>query len=69
MQWVQNPIDSNVENLNKVSVEACIHFRKKRRRILKLNVRILKLRVRQKILWTCIWASMILRRVTRLELI
>jgi len=46
MQWVQNPSQRNVDNLNNVRREARTHIREKRKNILKLKLRILKLTVR-----------------------
>jgi len=36
MQWVQDPSQSNVDNMNNVRREACRHFRNKKRNIWKL---------------------------------
>jgi hypothetical protein len=69
MQWVQNLSQKSVDNLNNVRLEANRHFRKKRRHILKLNLRNLKLTVRSKILGTCIRALMTSRRGTSLEVL
>jgi len=68
MQWVQDSNQSNVDNLNNVRPEASTHFRNKKN-IWKLKLINLKLTVRSKISENCIGASMILRRVTSLELI
>ena len=70
-QWVQNPSQSNVDNINNVRREDDRHFRggKERRPIWKLKLRNLKLTVRSKISGTCIGASVTFRRVTTLELI
>ena len=53
MQWVQDPYQCNVDNLNNVRREASRHFRKKRRNIRKLKLMNLKLTVRQKISDLC----------------
>jgi len=69
IQWIQDPCQSNKDNLNDVRREASRHFRNKMRNIWKPQLKNLKLIVRSKILGTCIGASMTLRRVTSLELI
>jgi hypothetical protein len=38
MQWLQNPKQSNVGNMNNVRREACRHFRNKKREYLKRKV-------------------------------
>jgi hypothetical protein len=68
MQWLQNPNQSNVENLNNVRREAIRHFRNKKKEYLKLKLMNLKQTVRTRISETCIGTSMTLRRVTSLEL-
>jgi len=65
MHWVQDPIHSNVDNLNIVRREASRHFRN----IKKAYLRNLKLTVRSKLLGTCTGALVTLRRVTSPELI
>ena len=69
MQWVQDPSQRNVDNLNNVRRDASRYFRNKRRHISKPKLRNLKLTARSKILGPCIGASVTLRRVTSLELI
>ena len=69
IQWLRDPNQSNLYYLNNVKREASRHFRKKKREYLKAKLMNLKQNVRSKILGTCIGASMILRRVTSLELI
>ena len=70
MQWLQDPSQSKVDNLNNVRREASRHFRnKKKMHIRKLNLRNFKLTLRSKIFGTCIDASVTFRRVTSLELI
>jgi len=66
MQWLQDPNQSNVDNLNNVRREASRHFRNKRKEYMKAN---LELRVRPRISESCIRAPMTLRRVTSLELL
>jgi len=67
MQWVQDPRQSNVDNLNNVRHETSRHFRNKNKEYLKAKSRNLKLTVRSKILRTCTGASVTIRRVTSLE--
>jgi hypothetical protein len=38
MQWLQNPNQSNVDNLNKVRREASRHFRNKKKKYLKAKI-------------------------------
>jgi hypothetical protein len=38
MQWLQNPNQSNVDNLNNVRRKASIHFRKKKKEYLKAKI-------------------------------
>jgi len=45
MQWVQDPSQSNIDNLNSVRREASRHFRNKRRIICNLKSINLKIRV------------------------
>ena len=70
MQWVQDPNQSNVDNLNNARrEEASRHFRNKKKLYLKAKIDELKTTVRPKLSETCIGVSVILRRVTSLELI
>jgi hypothetical protein len=46
MQWVQDPCQSNVDNVNNVRRKASRHVRTKRRNILELKLRIFKRIVR-----------------------
>jgi len=69
MQWLQDPSQSNVNNLNNVRREAGRHCRNKKKENLKSKSSDLKQTVRSKILGICMEASMTLRRVTSLELI
>jgi hypothetical protein len=62
MQWVQDPSQSNADNLNNVTHEARRKFRNKQKAYLKAKIENLKLTVRSKILWACIGASKNLRR-------
>jgi hypothetical protein len=70
MQWVQDPNQNNVDNLYNVRREASRHFRNKKKEYLKAKIQELetKSKVKKKS-ENCIGASMILRRVTCLELI
>ena len=63
MQWVQDPNQNNLDNLNNVRREASRHFRNRKKAYLKAKFEELKLRGWQKILGTCIGASMNLRRI------
>jgi len=69
MQWVQDPSQSNIVNLNIVRCEASRHFRSKRKACLKVKIEDPEINSKIKILGTCIRASVTLRRVTSLELI
>jgi len=69
MQRIQDPSQSNVDNLNNVRCNGSIHFSNKRRHISKLNWRNLKLTVRSTMSGTCIGALMTSRRHTSLELL
>ena len=57
MQWVQDPSQRNVDNLNNVRHEATRHFRNKKKAYLKAKIEELKLTVRLRILGKCIGAS------------
>jgi len=70
IQWVQDPDQSNVDNLNNVRREANRHFRNKKKVYLKAEIEELETNSRiKKMLGTCIGASVTLTRVTRLEII
>jgi len=69
MDLTHDQSQNNVDNMNNVGHEARIHFRNKRRHNRKLKVRNLKLRIRSKLLGSCIGKSVISRSVTILELI
>ena len=69
IQWVQDPSQSNLGNLNNVRREVSKHFRNKKMAYLRVNLRNLKLTVRSKTLGTCIWASLTLRSGTSLDVI
>jgi len=69
MQWLQDPNQSKVGNLSSVRREASRHFRKKRRKNVKLILMNFKHTLRTRISEMCIGAFETLRRVTSLELI
>jgi hypothetical protein len=68
MQWIKDPSQSNVDNLNNVRRDASRHFRNKKRHILNLKLRNWKLTVRSTISGTCIGVLMTSRRGISLEL-
>jgi len=70
VEGIHDQSQSNVDNLRNVRLGARRHFKKKiRRHFRKLKLRNLKLRLKSKMLGTSIGESVILRRVTSLELI
>ena len=69
MQWIQDPSQSNVDNLNKLRREVSRHFRNKKKTRMRAKIRNLKLTERSKTLGTCIGASVTLRRGTSLDVI
>jgi hypothetical protein len=70
MLWIQDPSQSNVDNLNNVRRDASRHFRDKKEADLKARTEDLEINSKiKKILGICIWASETLRRVTSLEMI
>jgi len=69
MQWVQDPNQNNVDNLQNVRREVSRHFRNKQKYIRRLKLINLKPTVRSKISETCVGASVTSKRVTSLELI
>ena len=64
MQWVQDPSQSNIDNLNNVRCETNRPFRNTKKAYSKDKIEELILTVRFKILGICIEASVTLRRVT-----
>ena len=64
MQWIQDPSQSNVDNLNSVRCEVRRHFRKKKKAYLRSKIEELETNSKIKTLGTCIGASMTLRRGT-----
>ena len=63
MQWVQDPSQSNIDNLNNVRRETSRTFRNTKKAYSKDKIEELILTVRLKILGTCIGASVALRKV------
>jgi hypothetical protein len=57
MQWLQDPNQSNIGNINNVRHENSRPFRNKKKQCLKAKIINLKLRVRPRISETCIGAS------------
>ena len=66
MQWLQDPYQSNVHNLNNVRCEASRHFKNKKKVYLKAKNNELETNSKTKNIRV---ASMILRSVTSIELI
>ena len=58
MQWIQNPSQNNVDNLNIVRQDASRHFRNKKKTYLRAKIEDWKLTVRLTISGTCIGALM-----------
>ena len=69
MQWLQDPNQSHVDNLNNVRRGASGHYRNKKKEYLKDKFDELVTNIRSEIIETCTGASVILRKVTSLELI
>jgi len=69
MQWVQDPSQNNVDNLNNVRCEASRHFRNIKKEYLQAKIQKLATKSKIKILGTGVGASVTLKRVTSLELI
>jgi hypothetical protein len=67
MQWIQDPSQSNVDNLNNVGRDASRHFRKQKKVYLKTKIE--ELETNSKMKGTYTGASMISRSVTNLEFI
>jgi len=66
MQWVQDPSQSNVDNLNNVRRDDSRHFGEKKKEYLKAKIEELETNSKIIILGICIWVSMTLRRITSL---
>jgi hypothetical protein len=69
MPWFQDPIQSNINDLRNVRREANKHFGNKKKEYLKAKIDGLETNSNVKISETYTGASVILRRVTSLELI
>ena len=68
-QWIQDPSQRNVGNLNNVRREVNRHFRNKKKAQMRAKIEELETTIRSKILRTCIGASVTLRRGTSLDVI
>ena len=68
MQWIQDPSQSNVDNLKNVRRDASRHFRNKKKEYLKAKIDELEINSKKR-KETCTGATNILRMVTSLELI
>jgi len=68
MQWVQDPSQINIDNLNNVRHEASRHFRNKKKAYLKAKIVELENNIKIKNIRACIIALVTLRRITGLEL-
>ena len=69
MLWSQDPNQSIVDNLNNIRLEASRHFGNKNKEYLKVKINELDANSKIMISQTCVWASLILKRGTSLELI
>jgi len=69
MQWVQDPSQSTVDNLNNARRKASRYFRGKKQAYLKDKIEELENNSKIKISGTCIGASVTLRRVISMALI
>ena len=69
MQWVQDPSQSNIFNLNNVRREVRRHFRNKKKAHLRAKFKELETKSKKKTLGSCIGASITLRRGTSLDVI
>jgi hypothetical protein len=67
MQWLQDPNQSNIDNLNSVRREASRHYGKENKEYRKAKVNKLKMNSKKKNTREFIGASMTLRRVTDLQ--
>jgi hypothetical protein len=67
---IQDPSQSNIENLNNVRRDASRHFKNKNKAYLKVKIEEIETNSKiKKMLGTCIGASVTLRRGTSLELV
>ena len=69
MQWVQDPCQSNVDNLNSVRREVSRHFRNKKKEYLRAKIEELEANSKIHYIGICIGASMTLRRGTSLDVV
>jgi hypothetical protein len=69
MQWMQNPSQSNEENLNKVRRDDRRHFRNKKKGYLEAKIEELGSNSKIKILRTCFGESVNSRKGTSQEII
>ena len=69
MQWLQDPNQSNVDNLNNVRREASRHFRIKKKTYLKAKIDELETYSKIKNIRDLRMASVTLKRVTNLEIV
>ena len=67
MQWLLDPYQSNVDNINNVRRETSRHFRNTRKEYLKAKLDELETNRKIKNIETCIGASVTLRRFTSLQ--
>ena len=69
IQWIQDPSQSNIDNLNKVKREVSRHFRSKNKAHLRSKIEEIETNNKIKTLGTYIGASVTLRRDTSLDVI
>ena len=69
MQWIQDPSQSNVDNLNNVRREVSRHFRNKKKTYLRAKIQELETNNKIQNIRDCIGASVTLRRGTSLDVI
>jgi len=58
MQWISDPNQSNVDNLNNVRLETSRHFRNKNKEYLKAKFDEIETKIEIKLLGICTGASM-----------
>ena len=69
MQWLQDPDQSNVDNLNNVRHEANRHFSNKKKDSLKANINEHETNSKNNNIRDCTGVSVTLRKATTLEVI
>ena len=69
MQWIQDPRQSNVDNLNNVRREDSRHFRNKNKGYMRVKIEELETNSKIQNIRELIGASMTLRRGTSLDVI